>query len=367
MPDGEDLRGGQRIIRRDFCSSEPAFPHGASITAVALGRRLINNPAPKSNLTSGPVGDGPARIVAPFTMTTQEPKLPHIPYEIRQLIWEFTLPPPRVFHVHSTPQVLRTERISPEAKRAFSAWFGPNAIPEDSDDETRQGFSCLNFKTHHPPPVITRVCRESRDCAIRSGYFLLPTLYGDGVDRVSAAWFNESSDLIYYPSRGAATSLGYLAGLPYFTIASIARVRSVAVGWWHFSSPLLENFLRDPPAEILQAKLRAIYSQMPAIQTLYIIHPDFRDPSRTREEPLDQANSELGMVMVPDPTMVFYDEEFKPWGHVVRDFYGWMDAEMVQRWRTIFGEDVCFPPEIVGCLFSGSTTDSLGAETLTSD
>lgn len=300
-------------------------------------------------------------------MATRDFKLPHIPYEIRQLIWEFTLPPRRVFHVHSTPQVLRTERLSPEAKRVYSAWFGPNAIPEESSDGTKRGFSCLNFKTHHPAPVITRVCRESRDCAIRSGYFLLPTLYGDDEDRISAAWFNESSDLLYYPSQGAAVNLGYSADLPHFTIANIARVGSVAVGWWYLSTPSLETFVPNQPANILQDRLIAIYAHMPAIQTLCIIHPDFRDQSRTKEEPLGHPDTEPELVMVPDPTIVFHNQEFKPWGNVVREFYSLMDADMVQRWRTLFGDDVCFPPEIVGYLLSGSATDSVGAETLTSN
>lgn len=289
---------------------------------------------------------------------------PHIPYELRQLIWEYTLPPRRIFHVDSTPRVRRTERLSPETKRVYRAWFGPNALPEESSDETTREFSCFKFKNHHPPPVITRVCRESRECAIRAGCFLLPTLDGDDEDHISAAWFNDSSDLLYYPSQGAAANLDHIDGLPNFAIANLARMRSVAVGWWYFSTPSTDPFVPNHPVDVLKDRLLAIYGNMPAINTLYIIHPDFRDRSRTRQETLD---SDPELVRVQDPTIVFYNEEFKPWGHVVQDFYDLIGTDMVQRWQRTFGDDVFFPPEMVGYLLSGSTTDSVGAETLTSD
>lgn len=300
-------------------------------------------------------------------MAAQGSQLPHIPFELRQIIWDFTLPPRRIFHVNSTPRV-QTERLSHETQRLYNAWFGHNAEPQQTSVETSIGFSCFKFKKHHPPPVITRICRESRDRAIRAGYFVLPTLYSNDEDRISVAWFDGTSDLLYYPSKNAPTNLAHFTGLPYFLVANLARMSSVAVGWWYLLSPPLESWVPDRPAEILQDRLLAIYAHMPAIKTLYIVLPDFRDPeaSRGAEEPLDDAGN-VELVTVPDSTIVYYNNEFKPWGDVVRELYGLVDPEMVLRWHTIFEGLADFPPQIVGYWLPGAAVDGVLLETVTSD
>src|SRR5580658_6884259 len=72
-----------------------------------------------------------------------------LPREVRDLIWEATLPPSRVFHVSGSHDSSETRH------------HPPSVPPTQS----------FKFYVHHLPPVTTRVCRESRAVALRRGFF----------------------------------------------------------------------------------------------------------------------------------------------------------------------------------------------------
>lgn len=83
-----------------------------------------------------------------------------LPIEIRSLIWEATLPPPRIFHVKGTVE------------------FGQK--------------KALTFHKPHPPPIALRISSESRTVALRNGGFFLAHFDSAG------PWFNPKRDILYF-------------------------------------------------------------------------------------------------------------------------------------------------------------------------
>ncbi|TQV98703.1 hypothetical protein V2A60_007589 [Cordyceps javanica] len=111
-------------------------------------------------------------------------ELGRLPPEVRQLIWEATLPDRRVFHVSKltdAPRAANTER-------------------------REQMFS---FHIRHAPPAALGVCRESRAIALLRGYFLAPATVCTATRKQpllllppppplsTGPWLNPQRDMLY--------------------------------------------------------------------------------------------------------------------------------------------------------------------------
>ncbi|UKZ78265.1 hypothetical protein TrVFT333_006001 [Trichoderma virens FT-333] len=94
-------------------------------------------------------------------MARESFNLSGLPFEIRTLIWEATLPPTRIFHVKGTTESGINSKI-------------------------------LTFHRKHPPPIALHICTESRAAALRNGDYFLASEPGTG------PWFNPKRDILYF-------------------------------------------------------------------------------------------------------------------------------------------------------------------------
>lgn len=61
-------------------------------------------------------------------MMNRQTQLPSLPYEVRELIWEFSLPKSHLFSVKAISHV-KSDRFCPEL-RMYHAWFGNQKAPD---------------------------------------------------------------------------------------------------------------------------------------------------------------------------------------------------------------------------------------------
>ncbi|OAA61507.1 hypothetical protein ISF_05586 [Cordyceps fumosorosea ARSEF 2679] len=97
-------------------------------------------------------------------------ELARLPPEVRQLVWEATLPGPRIFHV--------SELAAP-----------PTSDNSDKDDKDDRPTTLLDFHIRHPPPASHGICRESRAITLLRGFFFSSSAAGP--------WFNPRRDMLY--------------------------------------------------------------------------------------------------------------------------------------------------------------------------
>lgn len=110
-------------------------------------------------------------------MASSFPRFLQLPAEIRRLIWKECLPKQRLFEIDSAGLMLEF-----------------NNTCRGSDWATTQ-----NWK----PPIITRVCRESRAVAWETGWIERGKYYDDEEDRyndgfwcVRNQWFAPTTDIV---------------------------------------------------------------------------------------------------------------------------------------------------------------------------
>jgi hypothetical protein len=167
-------------------------------------------------------------------------KFSSLPTEIRDLIWEATLPPRRLFHV-SGSTTIRSEQ-------------GPTAI------------KLLTFHVRHRHPVATRVCRESREAALRRGFFFR---------RFTDVWFNPDRDMLYI-DRNQRRYIQTKDGKPLYRIAGLDRVKHVAVEWraWFRDIPALQS--QESMCARWRHALRSLRLYTPNLETVNFVLPQTR-------------------------------------------------------------------------------------------
>lgn len=161
--------------------------------------------------------------------------------EIRTLVWEASLPGPRVFHV-------RKLQCAPD---------------------TKIDASSTTFHLSHDRPVALQVCRESRATALRKGRFL---------DSRDLEWFNPKIDVLYF-DKGFASSLDLIRQQEFISLKSWNEVRRVAFNW-ALIKPFGTRVFESQPEEMRAAWVAAICSflnYMPNLRVVYYTIPMIRN------------------------------------------------------------------------------------------
>ncbi|PNY26751.1 Uncharacterized protein TCAP_03323 [Tolypocladium capitatum] len=208
-----------------------------------------------------------------------------LPREVRDLIWEATLPPGRVFHVSGSHDI-------PETRRR------PPSVPPT------QSFK---FYVHHPPPVITRVCGESRAVALRRGFFISSRKDSPGV------WFGPERDILYF-DRNMRYLFKTREGKPLVSVEGLDRVLNVGVGWraWFRDVPRLL------PGEDMRHHWRAaidpLFLYAPRLQTINFILPKVRHVGGVTfgREAYGAVNFPCELVPLPETTNLPWDKMPRP-------------------------------------------------------
>ncbi|RFU78067.1 hypothetical protein TARUN_4128 [Trichoderma arundinaceum] len=191
-----------------------------------------------------------------------------LPFEIRSLIWEATLPPPRIFHIKGTADSC-LQRI-------------------------------LTFHNSHPPPVALHICAESRAAALRNGgFFLAPVVGGTG------SWFNPKRDILYF-DRNQRHMLRSRAGKT--QIRGWEQVLHVGLEW--------RAWFRDVPRQTAPGDedirrhwrrvIRGLYLHMPALEGIHYVLPRVRHKGGVTwgREPYGAARYQAEVVRLPEETEI---------------------------------------------------------------
>ncbi|KAL6875891.1 hypothetical protein HDV57DRAFT_502390 [Trichoderma longibrachiatum] len=190
-----------------------------------------------------------------------------LPFEIRSLIWEATLPPPRIFHVKSTAES-SLQKI-------------------------------LTFHRRHPPPVALHICAESRAAALRhGGFFLAP-------DARTGPWFNPKRDILYF-DRNQRHMLRSKFGKTH--IAGWEQVLHVGLEWraWFRDVPRLTAPGDEEIRKHWRSVVRGLYFHMPALEGIHYVLPRVRHKGGVTwgREPYKAAEYEAEVVPLPDETEI---------------------------------------------------------------
>ncbi|KAL7783643.1 hypothetical protein V8C37DRAFT_396860 [Trichoderma ceciliae] len=200
-------------------------------------------------------------------MTKEAFNLSGLPFDIRALIWEATLPCPRIFHVKSTAESC--------LQRVFT------------------------FHKPHSPPIALHICSESRAAALRNGGFFLAPAAGAG------PWFNPKRDILYFDrnhrhmlrSKGRKTQ-----------IRGWEQVLHVGLEW--------RAWFRDVPRQTApgdenirlhwRSVVRGLYLHMPALEGIHYVLPRVRHKGGVTwgREPYNAARYQAEVVSLPKETEI---------------------------------------------------------------
>lgn len=281
-----------------------------------------------------------------------------LPLEIRDLIWESVLPPPRVFEVRRIARLLPPEVPPPVYRITFS---GHHAT---FDPASRQ-FRCFEFYRKFPPPVATQICRESRAAALRAGYFLLPTSFSSVIAqtlvdvRYCMVWFGGPTDFLYFPFPAHHRTMEYGWGPRSVPTPCLSLIKNVGVEWVYFFQGT-----RAPPHKWAsssrtrhwQAHVLPLYEIPAARKQFSIVFPAGRSANTDGvlgTEPLESSELEARITsMLPSTSIPLHAGEH-PWSEVRQ---GVEDAivhpRMMRRPYELFGDGVWYQPEIRACIIS---------------
>ncbi|OPB46139.1 hypothetical protein A0O28_0062600 [Trichoderma guizhouense] len=193
--------------------------------------------------------------------------LPGLPFEIRALIWEATLPPARIFHVKDTTMTGR--------------------------------HKIFTFHRKHPPPIALHICAESRAAALRNGGFFLSPEPGTG------PWFNPKRDILYF-DRNQRHMLRITDG--HLWICGWEEVLHVGLEW--------RAWFRDVPRQTAPGDedirrhwrnvVRRLYFHMPALEGIHYVLPRVRHKGGVTwgREPYKSEQYETQLVPLPKKTEI---------------------------------------------------------------
>lgn len=294
----------------------------------------------------------------PPSMPDPKTQFTDLPLEIRDIIWDFVLPPPRVFQVRRIG-MLRPQDVPPTVYRTtFSGHH------ETSNPASRH-FRCFEFQRKHPPPIATQICRESRAAALRAGYFLFPTCFTADIPRTLAdirarmVWFGGPIDLLYFtfPANNATMEHGW--GHRPVPTPCLSLVKNVGVEWVYFFQGT-----RAPPHKWAsssrtrhwQGHVLPLYEIPAARRHFWIVFPAGRSANTEAalgREPVESFELEARITPMPPSTNIpLYAGDY-PWSEVRQ---GVEDAIAHRRMRRrsyeLFGDDVWYQPEVRACILS---------------
>lgn len=179
-----------------------------------------------------------------------------LPPEIRQLIWEATLPGRRVFHVM-------------DGTRPASSSTSPSR-GQSAAKRTQVNKQTFDFHIRHAPPVAAQVCRESRAIALLRGFFLSPN--NSSCPSSPGLWFQPQRDMLYF-DRNMRRCI--TAKQP-IHIVGMDRVRHVGVEWraWFRDVPKLPN--DDGTSSQWKAALAPLLLRCPRVESFSYVLPRVR-------------------------------------------------------------------------------------------
>ena len=290
-----------------------------------------------------------------------------LPPEIRDMIWEHTLPPARLFHIE---HLCEPAEVTPEIEEVYRTWFGV----EDLSVYQKSQICQFQFLNRHKPPVATQVCQESRNAARRAGFFVLPAMNTEGWVweslTVGVAWFGGHTDILYHtlPSLDdfiiSWTYSNYIVRRPALYLPNSERVRNVGVEWRALLCaplPQPESIPEEFDVEtVWREQLLALYDYSPGLQTIYMILPTGAEPSPTEGDWNDSHYCPDQSLSPLDPwetIPTLFD--FPTWDRVSNEFPTWEEilepleeeietAYDPQEMKLEFGDNVRYPPKIEG-------------------
>ncbi|KAJ4267590.1 hypothetical protein NW762_003699 [Fusarium torreyae] len=204
----------------------------------------------------------------------QRLELNSLPPELRDLVWSFTLPDYRIFHVK---EVSRQEAHSDTTKREM----------------------CFHFHIRHALPVALQTCRESRTVALREGFFLSP--HGDD----PGVWFRPATDILYF-DRNQRTTFQVKPGQPRVTVPGWDRVLNVGIEWRAFFRDTPRPSRNETTASYWRAAIEPLYAYMPRIRTVNYILPKMRHKGGMMwgREPYHAERYEAVLVPLPESVQI---------------------------------------------------------------
>jgi hypothetical protein len=130
---------------------------------------------------------------------------PHLPFELRALIWYYALPPPRFIHI-------------PE--------LHTNPIPTTPPHRSPSTF--LSLSSASPPPTLLSICRESRSFILTTGNYTLSfrSVYNSQPGRT---YFNFDKDVLFLPLYRRKYGMTYFVERFDFAKVDRVRVKKIAV------------------------------------------------------------------------------------------------------------------------------------------
>ena len=205
---------------------------------------------------------------------SESPYLPGfqlLPQEIRDLIWEFSLPSERVF------QVAKTVKSFQEPDTV--AWY-------------------IRCYIRHPPPSALGVCHASRVIALRDGFFLSSHGPDPGV------WFNQASDVLYIDRNNRDLLRAPSVALD---ISGLDRVQNVGIEW--------RALVRDVPpryeseratSNFWKRNIDAVCGYLPQLKTVTYVLPQVRHRGSMAfgREPHYASRYPALLVEMPDSTQI---------------------------------------------------------------
>ncbi|ATY58453.1 hypothetical protein A9K55_002732 [Cordyceps militaris] len=209
--------------------------------------------------------------------------LGRLPPEVRQLIWEATLPDQRVFHV---------SKLSDAPAR-----------PQTTDIAERRAKT-FSFHVRHPPPAIHGICRESRAMLLLRGYFL-PC--GADTPSTTGPWFNPQRDVLYF-DRNMRYCLKAKTALD---VDGLERVRHVGLEWraWFRDVPRLAD--DGDMHQRWAAAMRALLRHCPRAESMSFVLPRVRHVGGipSGREPYRAEHHRCDLTRLPEGVQV-------PWARV---------------------------------------------------
>lgn len=201
-------------------------------------------------------------------------RFPCLPPELRDLIWQHTLPPPRLFHADGLHEA---NAITPRIRRLYQLCFGAN----DLDAFQPSNIRAIGFHLRRPPPIATQVCRESRSAVRRADFFLLPVLAtgwdvakDPGMVEISVAWFGGATDILYH-SPHCSLFIDNCEGDPELYLPNLERIRNMGMQWCALVQGL--PFLWQNPSlnaeELWRRQILALDDYSPGLETVYLVLP----------------------------------------------------------------------------------------------
>ncbi|KAJ2984116.1 hypothetical protein NQ176_g183 [Zarea fungicola] len=215
-----------------------------------------------------------------------------LPPEVRQLIWEATLPERRVFHVSEISQANYTEDTD-------------NPFMSNDTELDEQTFE---FHIRHGPPMATQVCRESRAIALLRGFFLAPkkSLKKSSMTESSTGpWFNPQKDMLYL-DRNMRHCLKAKLPLP---VAGMDRVLHVGLEWRAWFRDVPRRPADEKPELSWITALEPLLLHCPRAETVAFVLPRVRRAGGvpSGREPYGAENYRCDLVQLPDNVTVPWD------------------------------------------------------------